>query len=105
MVKLALYLVIPLALMGMIRQEVNSSPELYKYIHGVPFESEGEGQVKQGIAVEIVDLFTVPKTDSQFSLINQVMPYPGHSERLLYNDIRGSIGIIEDGISDTCALS
>jgi hypothetical protein len=63
----------------------------------VPFESEGQGQVKQGIAVEIVDLFTVPKTDSQFSLINQVMPYPGHSERLLYNDIRGSIGIIEDG--------
>ena len=95
MLKIVSFLLVPILLLGAAWQYLHNNPSLYQYIPTVPFESGGEDQVKPGVVVEIVDLFTVPKTAKKASLINQVVPYPGSSQLLLFNDMRGSISIIE----------
>ena len=95
MVKVALFLLIPLMLMGIAKQIVNNNPELYRYIPVWPVEHEGNDQIKAGIGLQVLDVFTLPKTASRASKINYVIPYPGYPQRLLYNDMNGSIGIIE----------
>ncbi len=97
--KVAAFLLIPLVLLVIAIQIVNGNPELYKIMPGRLVEGQISDSIRPGVGVEIMEVFTLPQPASDAGLINAVIPYPGRTDQLLYNDMRGTIGLIKRGIT------
>jgi hypothetical protein len=97
--RLLVYVVLPLMLFVILLKIVNSNPELYKVMPGSIVEGELSTPIRPGFEVEIAELASLPGSDSRARRLNQVSPYPGRADRLLYNDMNGTIGLIESGLA------
>ncbi len=98
MARMLVFLVLPLIAFGMLIKIVNSNPELYKVMPGSVVEGEISSLIRPGIGVGIVEVVSLPQSDSRARRINYAVPYPDRRDRLLYNDMDGTIGLIESGL-------
>ncbi len=92
-------LLFPLAVFSSAILIVSTNPELYKIMPGTIVVDETNTSVGSGIGVRAVTVASVPQSAPGPTLINYVVPYPESPDRLLYNDMRGHLGLIKRGIA------
>jgi glucose/sorbosone dehydrogenase len=97
MARILVLLALPLIALGIWIKIVKSNPELYKVMPRSVVEGDVSSRIRPGMGVGIEEVVSLPQSDSRPRRINYSVPYPNRQDRLLYNDMGGTIGLIEAG--------